>query len=62
MARKFKVLEPFEHYPSDADPKAPVAKLVEKGDVISNIGPDSIDGLLNRGSIEEVVPKKAGEA
>lgn len=61
MAKKYKVLEAFEHYPTDADADAPVPVVAEVGSLVDNIRIDSIDGLLSRGIIEEVGAKKASE-
>lgn len=59
--KKYKVLQEFEHYPADVDPKAPLPVIAAKGDSVSNIHPDSIDGLLSAGIIEEVGSPKVGE-
>lgn len=59
--RKFKALQEFEHYPADVDPAAPKSVIVAKGDTVSNIHPDSIDGLLAAGIVEETgSPAKEG--
>ena len=61
MAAKYRVLQEFEHYPTDVDPEKPSPVIAKVGDTVANIHPESIDGLLSRGSIEEVGAKKSGE-
>lgn len=56
---KYRAKQSFEHFPADGDPAVPASVVVEAGSTVSNIHPDSIDGLLASGIIEEVKGSKA---
>lgn len=60
MSRRFKVLQEFEHYPTEfADEKHPYPVVAKAGSTVDDIRPDSIQGLIDTGVIEEVLSKKS---